>query len=120
MKKFVVLVTILISYPALVFANQYGLLESNGGLPGGGTPSGSFAERLASALGTIVGSFLAFLGIVFLLLMIMGGVTWMTAAGDEKRVSKAKLLISSAVIGLIVVLSAYAITAYLGDSVLNF
>jgi len=120
MKKLKALISILMSYPALALAEQYGLPDANGGLPGSGTPTGSFAERLAAALGTIVGSFLAFLGVIFLVLMIAGGVTWMTAGGDEKKVAKAKLLLSSAVVGLIIVLSAYAITAYLGDSVSNF
>jgi hypothetical protein len=38
----------------------------------------------------------------------------MTAQGNEEQVGKAKNLITAAVIGLIIVVSAYAITAYIG------
>lgn len=79
----------------------------------------SASDSLAIAIGSIIGNILTFLGVIFLLLMIYGGVTWMTAAGDEKKVTKAKELITAAVIGLVVVLSAYALTTYLGDNVLG-
>ena len=78
-----------------------------------------FSDKLASALGSVIGSFLAFLGVIFLVLMIAGGFIWMTASGDESKVTKARNMIVAAVIGLIIVLSAYAITAYLGDSVIG-
>lgn len=44
---------------------------------------------------------------------------WMTAGGDEQKVTKAKDLITQAVIGLIVVLAAYAITAFIGTELIN-
>ena len=84
-----------------------------------GQDSSSASNSLAIAIGSIIGNILTFLGVIFLLLMIYGGVTWMTAAGDEKKVTKAKELITAAVIGLVVVLSAYALTTYLGDNVLG-
>ena len=67
-----------------------------------------------TAIGTVVGSVLAFLGIIFFILMIYGGFLWMFARGNEQDVAKAKDLIQSAIIGLIIVLAAYAITAYVG------
>ena len=44
---------------------------------------------------------------------------WMTAAGNEAQVAKARTLIVAAIIGLLIVLSAYAITSYLADNI-NF
>lgn len=69
---------------------------------------------LPATIGNIVGAGLAFVGVVFMILIIYGGLLWMTSRGNEQQVEKAKDLIYSAVIGLIIVLSAYAITFYIG------
>ena len=52
------------------------------------------------------------LGMIFLILMLYGGYLWMTAAGKEERVTKAKNLITAAIIGVIIVVSAYAISYF--------
>jgi hypothetical protein len=41
----------------------------------------------------------------------------MLARGNEQEVEKAKNLIQAAVIGLMIVLSAYAITAFIGQAI---
>ena len=79
--------------------------------------SSTILKTVPEIIGTIVGAGLAFLGIVFLILMIYGGWIWMFAQGNEKEVEKAKGLITSAIIGLLIVLGAYAITAYVGSAV---
>lgn len=53
---------------------------------------------------------LSFLGVIFLALVIYGGIIWMTAQGDDKKVKTARDLITAAVIGLIIVVVAYAVT----------
>jgi len=70
---------------------------------------------LPGALGTVVGAGLAFIGVLFFILIIYGGLLWMTARGNESQVEKAKDLIQAAIIGLIIVLAAYAITAYISE-----
>lgn len=60
----------------------------------------------------IINLVLTFVGIGFLLLMIYGGITWMTAAGNETKVDKAKKIIISGVIGLIVIFSAYIVSQF--------
>ncbi|MEK7202957.1 MAG: hypothetical protein AAB653_01450 [Patescibacteria group bacterium] len=84
---------------------------------GGPNESSTILKTVPEIIGTIVGAGLAFLGIVFLILMIYGGWIWMFAQGNEKEVEKAKGLITSAIIGLLIVLGAYAITAYVGSAV---
>ncbi|HOZ53204.1 MAG TPA: pilin [bacterium] len=75
--------------------------------------SGGYAEAdsgsLASTLGIIVNVILSLLGIIFVVLMIVGGFQWMTAGGNEEAVKKAQSRIKNAIIGLVVVVSAYAI-----------
>ena len=71
---------------------------------------------IPSLIGKVVGAGLSFIGIIFFILIIYGGFSWMTARGNEQEVTKAKELIYAAVIGLIIVLAAYAITAYIGGA----
>ncbi len=53
---------------------------------------------------------LEFLGMIFFVLTLYAGFLWMTAGGNEEQVGKAKSLLTQAVIGLTIVLSAYSIT----------
>lgn len=64
------------------------------------------------AISSIIGSVLSFLGVVFLAVMIYGGILWMTARGNEQRVDKAKNLIIDAIVGLVIVTAAYAISYF--------
>jgi hypothetical protein len=58
----------------------------------------------------IIRTALGLLGTIFLVLCIYGGFLWMTAAGSEEKVSKAKKLLFDGVIGIAIILAAYSIT----------
>lgn len=73
---------------------------------------------LNTQIGSIIGLVLSFIGVIFLVLMIYAGISWMTAAGNQEKVTKAKDLIINAIIGLIIVLAAYAITSFIGNQLL--
>ena len=60
-------------------------------------------------VGTIIDLVLGYLGLVFLVLTIYGGLIWMTAGGNPENVKKAKSLISNAVIGLFIIFASYGI-----------
>lgn len=68
--------------------------------------------ELPVIIGTVVKIFITILGIVFIALMIYGGFLWMTARGNEEATEKSKELITNAVIGLVIVVAAYAITYF--------
>ena len=55
---------------------------------------------------------LGFLGIIAVGLILYGGFKWMTAAGNEDSVADAKKIIIAGVIGLIIILSAFAIANF--------
>lgn len=74
---------------------------------------------LSSKVGTIIGLILSFIGVLFLILMIYAGITWMTSEGNEQKITQAKGLIINAIIGIIIVFAAYALTTFLGDNLLN-
>lgn len=65
---------------------------------------------LTEIVAQVIKSFLGILGIIFVVLMILGGYNWMTAQGDESKVEKAKSTIQKAVIGLIIIVASYSIT----------
>lgn len=116
-KIFLVLIVFLQLFPVFVFAQP--ILDSN-------TVSSikSQEEDLRRNAGfqlTHVGNvvslgikaFLSILGILFIILVILGGYYWMTAGGDETKMAKAKDTLKKAIIGLIIIISAYAITAFI-------
>ncbi len=76
----------------------------------------SAKDFLSSRIGTVLSMVLSFLGVLFLILIIFGGIKWMIAAGNNEKVEKAKNMIISAVVGLIIVFSAYALTAFIGSA----
>ncbi len=56
---------------------------------------------------------LSFLGVIFIILIIYAGFLWMTASGDSDKITKAKGILINAIIGVIIVLGAYVITAFI-------
>lgn len=56
---------------------------------------------------------LALIGVIFLVLMIYAGFLWMTARGAEKQVTQAKDLMIQAIIGVIIISAAYAVTTFI-------
>lgn len=77
---------------------------------GGTAPVGD--SSMTGIISTVVKAFLGLLGIIFLVLIIYAGFEWMTAQGDEEKVTKAKDTLSRAVIGLIIITAAYSITYF--------
>lgn len=79
------------------------------------TGSGS----VSMTIGKVIGYVLSFVGVIFLILMIYAGFTWMLARGNEAEVKKAKDLMFDAIIGLIIIMAAYAITSFVGNNLAN-
>jgi hypothetical protein len=57
----------------------------------------------------IVNYFLTFLGIVAVMMIIFGGVTYVTAAGKQESIDNAKKIILYALLGIIIILLSFAI-----------
>jgi len=81
-----------------------------------GNSAGTF---LSQRTGQIIGAILSFIGVIFLVLIIYAGILWMTASGNDQQVDKAKKLIIAAIIGLVIILAAYAITAFIGSQLMG-
>jgi len=62
---------------------------------------------------------LGLLGLIAVIMILYGGFIWMTAGGNEDKVASAKKIITAAVIGLIVVLLAWAIVTFVVGTASN-
>jgi len=71
--------------------------------------SGNPKNELLATAGLLVKTFLSLLGVIFIGLIIYAGYNWMTAGGDEAKVTKAKDTIRYAIIGLIIIIGSYSI-----------
>lgn len=69
-------------------------------------------KDLPGIVGIIIASILGLVATIFFALMVYGGFLWMTAAGNGEQVGQAKKLIMNAVLGVIVISAAYAITNF--------
>ena len=70
----------------------------------------SESDTLGTISGRAINVALSMVGLIFLILMVYSGFLWMTARGEEAQIEKAQKIIKGTVIGLVLVLSAYAIT----------
>ncbi len=79
----------------------------------------SSQQDVGDVVGTGIKLVLTLVGLIFLILMVYAGLLWMTARGEEAQVEKARKIIVAAVIGLVIVVSAYAITTLVMDKMVT-
>ncbi len=70
------------------------------------------SDNLTQIIGNIINVLLGFLGILLLAYMLYAGFLWMTAMGDSDKVDEAKTIIKNAVVGLIIIAAAFAISNF--------
>ncbi len=132
-KKFVVpfLLLLLLSGPALVFsgsslemaqANNPFDLGSQEGFKDGEIPDEGFGQGdsprdIRSVVAGLIQAVLGLLAIIFLILIIWSGFEWMTAGGNEEKISQAKKRLKNSFIGLVIILAAYGITYFVIEHV---
>ena len=75
--------------------------------------SNSYSNRnIYVILGDVIMVILTLVGSIFVIFMIYAGYLWMTASGNEQKVDKSKEILKQSIIGLIIVLGAYAISFF--------
>lgn len=104
---------LLFAAPSTALA-QYGIEETAGTaeLNKGNT-------SVEQIIGTVIRGALGLVGVIFLILMIYSGYLWMIARGDESKVEHSLDTIKAAIIGIIIVALAYAITDFVINQVLT-
>ena len=69
-------------------------------------------QNLDVLIVNMIKAVMSLLGIILLILIIYAAFLWMTAAGNAPQVAKAKTILTNAIIGLILVMTAYGITLF--------
>ena len=69
--------------------------------------------ELIATIASIINILLGFLGVLAVLLILYAGFLWMTAAGNEENIGKAKQIMSAGVIGLVIILAAFALASFI-------
>ena len=119
--KTVLLIALLsfsLSVPA-VFAQSRPNIQGNLGNFGNAAFGTTTTRPLPVIIGSILGAFLSILGIIIVVYMFFGGYTWMTAQGDEGKVTEAKNILRNAIIGLIIILLSYVIADFVTNALVQ-
>lgn len=127
---FTLLALVVFSLAGLTMAQEKNLQDAFRNSPDDplGTAAGQagYALEKTNALkivSTVLNMMLSFIGVIFLISMIYGGFLWMTARGNDEQVNKAKNIMTTAVIGIVIIVLAYAISWFvlnrLGQNVLK-
>lgn len=70
-------------------------------------------------VGEVVRLILSVAGLFFFVLMIYAGIRWMLARGEESQIADARKTLVAAVIGLIIMVSSYAISIAVTEGILG-
>lgn len=81
-----------------------------------GTYTGLGTKDVRETVARIINVALGLLGIVAVVIILIGGFEWMTAGGNEEKTGEAKKRILAGVIGLAIILAAYAIAQFVINS----
>lgn len=66
-------------------------------------------DNIVSIIRAIIQFILVVAFVLAFIMLLIGGIRWITAGGDEKAVGSARNMITAALIGLVIVLVAYAL-----------
>lgn len=106
--------------PTMGLAQSQGLSSVSGGLNAAARTGGlgdfcrgtAFSSCLATVAGTAINVVLGLSGIILLGYILYAGFLWMTSGGEMEKAKEARTMISNAVIGLIILISAFAISSF--------
>lgn len=99
-------VSILFLAPSVV-AEDYGL-----GATAGAAELTKYGDSVPKIAGNVIGTLLSMISVLFFVLVLYGGILWMTARGNSEQTGKALNTILAATIGIIIVMGAYALTNF--------
>jgi len=74
---------------------------------------------LPTMVGLGINVLLSVLGIVFVVLVVYAGFLYLTSAGKEDNTKTAKKLLTQSIIGLVIIVAAYAISSYVIDALVT-
>jgi len=79
--------------------------------------AGISQTETAPMVAKIITAVLGIVGALFVILFIYGGFIWLTSAGNDEKINKAKKILSYAVIGVVIVAAAYTISTFIANAI---
>ncbi|PIS04868.1 MAG: hypothetical protein COT81_04405 [Candidatus Buchananbacteria bacterium CG10_big_fil_rev_8_21_14_0_10_42_9] len=96
-----------------IFGNALDLISKSDIGVGTDITSENAEARAARLIGGAITTFISVLGVFFVILAVYAGFVWMNARGRDEEVQRAKDILRTAIIGLIIILLAYSITNFI-------
>jgi uncharacterized membrane protein YidH (DUF202 family) len=110
MKKYLSLALLFVLFAPTIALGQ---VNWNQGMENFRNETGLTNQDLTVVVGRIVQLLLSFLGLIAVVIIIIGGFQWMTSGGNEERIGAAKKLMGSGIIGLAIIVLAYAVASFI-------
>jgi hypothetical protein len=113
-----VLAIAIVALPVIFCGKSVALAQSGAGSAISGLDATAGAANLKSdkdaiqLAGQIVQFVLSFLGIIFMILMLYGGFIRMNAQGSPEKIKQSTGIITSAIVGIIIIFASYIITIF--------
>ncbi len=93
--------------------------DVQGGLDVVGQSAGLGSEDPRLIVARLIRTGISLLGVVAVVIVLYGGFVWMTAAGNEENVAKAKKILIGGGIGLMIILMSWSIVSFVMSSILG-
>lgn len=95
--------------PSTSYAAEHRIINIGEQYLFGGEGVSTVFPDLASLISLVVEVALGAAGVVFFAMLVWGGIRYISARGDEKAIGEARDTLTNAVIGLLIVISSFAI-----------
>lgn len=97
------------------YAGPLGSVVKSSGITGSAIPQ----DNLASMVGFWIKIALGLIGTIFFVLIVYAAFNWMVSQGEEEKIKKSQKTIVASVIGLLIIVSAYAITSLVSKNLIE-
>lgn len=104
LKIFIATIIALAPFAAWAQEDRFGLVY--------GAATGLSTRDIRATAAVLINAALGIMGMVFFLMMLLGGLRWMTAGGNDESVDIAKKTLGQAMVGVIVIFIAFAATRF--------
>jgi hypothetical protein len=84
-----------------------------------GTLTGLGTQDIRVSIMQVIRVILGFLGVLAIAIVLYAGYTWMTAAGNAEKIGTAKKILVNAVIGLVIIFTAFAVSSFIIDALIR-
>lgn len=102
-------------YTQNAFAAGNGLTNVQSGVTTTKTAAGGLSMQ--TVISTVIGTMLFVVGLLAVVMLIYGGIRYVTSHGDKAQVTAAKETIMYAVVGLVVAIAAFAVVQWITNDV---